>query len=93
MRDIGSAGASDYAPVWNQRLDILGEQNRQSTLRLLADETGGAVLVNTRDYDSFFDDLRRQPRQLLLARVPGAARSRGTPARSSRSACGSRASR
>ena len=58
MRDIGSAGASGYAPVWDQRLDILGEQNRQSTLRLLADETGGAVLANTRDYDSFFADLR-----------------------------------
>jgi VWFA-related protein len=58
MRDIGSAGASGYRPVWDQRLDILGEQNRQSTLRLLADETGGAVLANTRDYDSFFADLR-----------------------------------
>ena len=58
MRDIGSAGASGYRPVWDQRLDILGEQNRQSTLRLLADETGGAVLANTRDYDAFFEDLR-----------------------------------
>jgi VWFA-related protein len=58
MRDIGSAGASGYAPVWDQRLDILGEQNRQSTLKLLAEETGGDVLVNTRDYDAFFDELR-----------------------------------
>jgi VWFA-related protein len=58
LRDIGSAGASNFAPVWNQRLDILGEQNRQSTLQLLAEETGGAVLINTRDYDSFFADLR-----------------------------------
>ncbi|HEX2463405.1 MAG TPA: VWA domain-containing protein [Thermoanaerobaculia bacterium] len=58
MRDIGSAGASGYRPVWDPRLDILGEQNRQSTLRLLADETGGAVLANTRDYDAFFEDLR-----------------------------------
>jgi VWFA-related protein len=58
LRDIGSAGASGYAPVWDQRLDILGEQNRQSTLQLLAEETGGDVLMNTRDYDAFFDELR-----------------------------------
>jgi hypothetical protein len=37
----------------------MGEQNRQDSLRLLAAETGGELLLNTRDYESFFDDLRR----------------------------------
>ncbi len=59
LRDVGSAGASNYAPVWNQQLDIMGEQNRHDSLQLLATATGGEVLLNTRDYGSFFNDLRR----------------------------------
>jgi VWFA-related protein len=57
QRDVGN-GAVPAVPVWTQRNDILTEQNLQSSLQLLAAETGGEVLLNTRNYHSFFDDLR-----------------------------------
>jgi hypothetical protein len=57
QRDTGP-GAVPQVPVWTHRQDLLTEQNLQSTLQLLASETGGEVLLNTRNYASFFDHLR-----------------------------------
>ncbi|MDX1385260.1 MAG: hypothetical protein R3190_16525, partial [Thermoanaerobaculia bacterium] len=54
LRDSDSASVAGFRPVWSNRLDILHTQNRQSTLRLLAEETGGQVLVNNRNYADFF---------------------------------------
>lgn len=59
LRDAGSVGLSNYSPAWTTQHDTIAIENRQSSLRLLADQTGGALLANTRNYDSFFEDLRR----------------------------------
>ena len=53
MRDPDSLAMTEYKPAWTLRVE-----NLQSTIRLVAEETGGSVLANTRAYDSFFDDLR-----------------------------------
>jgi VWFA-related protein len=54
LRDNDSVAVAGYKPVWSQRLDMLHTQNRQSTLQTLAEQTGGQVLLNTRDYAEFF---------------------------------------
>jgi VWFA-related protein len=58
LRDSDSLAMANYQPVWNATLDNLKTMNLQSPIQLLATETGGSVLVNHRDYATFFGDLR-----------------------------------
>ena len=58
MRDPDSLATTEYQPAWTPQLDTLRTKNLQSTIELVAEETGGSVLINTRKYGDFFGDLR-----------------------------------
>jgi len=57
-RDPDSLAMNEYQPAWDDRLDTLKTQNLQSSLQLLANKTGGSVLLNNRDYARFFKEIR-----------------------------------